>query len=195
MEIEKFSINNSYYFRFLSESDATQRYLNWLTDAEVTEFLEVRNTEFSISDLKDYIKSFKGRDSKYLFGIFFYESNEHIGNMTIYNINEKSGVFDIGYLIGNKNHWGGDAGITTLLFSLHFAFDKIGLKMLKTGTYSNHVKGRFLLKKIGCKELERNEGKFLYNKKPITEVIYTINNQEWVSCKKKYETTIFKDCF
>ena len=195
METERFSINSSYYFRFLSESDVTQKYLNWLSDIEVTEFLEVRHTKYNISDIKTYIKSFKGSTSKYLFGIFSHETNEHIGNVSIYNINKKTGVFDFGYLIGNKNHWGSDAGITTILFSLHYAFDELDLVMLKSGVYSNHVKSRFLLKKIGCTEFERVEGKFLYNKKPITEVIYSMSNKEWSSVKEKYEITAFKECF
>ena len=44
-------------------------------------------------------------------------------------------------------------------------------------------------------EFERVEGKFLYNKKPITEVIYSMSNKEWSSVKEKYEITAFKECF
>lgn len=195
MKNEKFSINNYYHFRYLSEKDATYEYLNWLNDVEVTEFLEVRHTKYNISDLRVYIESFNGEISKYLFGIFSNGNNEHIGNVTLYNINMKNGFFEQGYLIGNKNYWGGNAGISALLFSFHFAFDKLNLENFKSGTYSNNLKSRFLLKKIGCKEADRVEGKFFYKNKPITEIFYSMSKKEWSLLKNKYDASIFKECF
>ena len=97
--------------------------------------------------------------------------------------------------IGDKNYWGSLAGISTLLFSMHFAFDKLKLIKFHSGTYSNNLKSRFLLKKLGCKEAEKVQGKFFYKNKPITEVFYSMDRTEWSICKKKYEGKLFNNVF
>jgi len=175
-----------YYLKPLMEKDVTEKYLNWLNDDEVTKYLEIRHENYDIEKLKLYVESFKNDESKFLFGIFVKRNDEHIGNTTIYNINYQTGTFDIGYLIGDKNHWGKSASTETLLLSLKYAFDHLNLRKIFCGAYSNHVKSRFTVKKIGFMEEARLKGRFLFKGEPIDEVIYTMDKEQWKEIKKKF---------
>ena len=175
-----------YYLKPLTENDVTVKYVNWLKDEEVTKYLEIRYEDYSIDDLKSYVESFKNDESKFLFGIFSKSDDDHIGNVTIYNINYQTGVFAIGYIIGDKNHWGTSASTEAMFLSLQYAFDYLNLRKTFCGVYSNHVKARFILKKIGLKEEARLKGRFLYKEEPVDSVIYTMDREQWKVVKKNF---------
>ena len=176
-----------YYLKPLMEKDVTEKYLNWLNDDEVTKYLEIRYDNYSIEKLKSYIESFKNDKSKFLFGIFSKRNDDHIGNTTVYNINYQTGTFAIGYIIGDKNHWGKGASTETILLSLKYAFDNLNLRKIFTGTYSNHVKSRFTLKKVGFMEEARLKGRFLFKGEAIDEVIYTMDRKQWKDVIKRFD--------
>ena len=46
------------------------------------------------------------------------DNDAHIGNVTIHDINYHAGTFDIGYIIGDKNHWGTSASTPNLIIIL-----------------------------------------------------------------------------
>lgn len=176
-----------YYLRTLKVEDVNDKYLGWLNDKEVTEYLEIRYKRYTLESLRDYVRSFKTDDSKFLFGVFSKENDEHIGNGTIYNINYFIGTFDIGYLIGEKQYWGKEAGSETLLMLLKFGFEDLGLRKFFGGIYSNHVKGRFVLQKIGFKQEARLSDRFLFEGKPIDQIIYSMDRKQWKLIKEKYD--------
>lgn len=177
---------DNYYLKPLMIKDVTSKYLDWLNDDDVTKYLEIRYDNYSIEKLKSYVDSFKNDKSKFLFGVFYERNHDHIGNTTIYNINYQTGTFDIGYIIGEKNHWGNNASTVTLLLSLKYAFDNLNLRKIFTGTYSNHVKARFTLKRVGFMEEARLKKRFLFEDKAIDEVIYTMDNKHWKHVIKKF---------
>ncbi len=177
---------DKYYLREITKSDVNDKYLGWLRDKEVTKYLEIRFENYNIENLNLYVDSFSGDNTKYLFGIFSKNSDEHIGNTTVYNINHRIKTFDIGYLIGDKSHWGTSASTETLLLSLKFAFDNLKLRKMFGGVYSNHLNSRFTLKRTGFVEEARLKERFFYDGKPIDEIIYTMDRKRWEEVKKKF---------
>ena len=115
MTIHTFDFQN-YYIRSMTTKDIGKKYLGWLKNKKINEYLEIKYNNYNIKKLKLYVKSFNNNKSKYLFGIYFKKNNEHIGNATIYNIDYNTGTFDIGYLIGERNHWGTSASTEVILF-------------------------------------------------------------------------------
>ena len=176
----------TYYLRKLTKDDVDDKYLSWLKDKEVTKYLEIRHENYNLKDLQTYVESCNKDHSKYLFGIFSKDKNEHIGNTTIYDINHRNKTFDIGYLIGDKRHWGTSASVETLLLSLKFAFDDLKLRKMFGGVYSNHLSSRFTLKRSGFIEEARLKKRFFFNDKFVDEVIYTMDREKWVEIKKKF---------
>ena len=177
--------HKEYYLRSLTVSDVTEDYLRWMTDKDVVKYLEIRYSSYDFKNLESYVSSFVNDDTKFLFGIFNVNDNKHIGNATIYDINYKTGTFDIGYLIGEKYFWGKGVGNIVCLLLMEFGFEKLNLRKLFTGTYSNNLSSRFIWKSIGCIEEGKLVGKFLFEDKPIDEVIYSMDKRNWEEIKEK----------
>ena len=59
---------DNYYLRCLKENDASERYLSWLHDLEVSKTLNVDGQNQTIGTLKDYIKLHNNK-TFFLFGL------------------------------------------------------------------------------------------------------------------------------
>ena len=64
----------------------TEKYLGWLSDLEVTKYLEVSNYKQTKDTVISYVKRFNNPEN-YIFAIIVNETNDHIGNITLQNIN------------------------------------------------------------------------------------------------------------
>jgi len=108
------------YLQILKEQAVTPTYLGWLNDPEITKFLEVRHTPQTMEGLCQWVAQFDQKQ-RYLFGIFEAESEEHIGTATLYDMNTIHRTAHYGYLIGNKEYWGGGVALEALTLLFDFA--------------------------------------------------------------------------
>ncbi len=67
-----------FVFRPLTEADASSRWAGWLNDPVAVQMLNARPRTFSQEELRDYIRSFDGRN-RWLVGFFDRQSGEHFG--------------------------------------------------------------------------------------------------------------------
>lgn len=98
-------MQDNIYLRPLCLDDVNKRYLNWVNDPSVTEFLEIGQHRLSQGDLVKYIKD-SPKKGRYNYAIITKNSEKHIGNGSIYSIEINKSKFEIGYFIGEKNFWG-----------------------------------------------------------------------------------------
>jgi RimJ/RimL family protein N-acetyltransferase len=177
-------IYKTYGLRPLTHDDVSDKYLSWLQDKEVTEFLEIRYHKFELDDLYDYIDSFVDNPNKYLFGVFDTENDNHIGNATLYNIKYPGKTFDLGLLIGEKDYWGKNPGLYTVLMLMKYAFEVLNLRKFVGGCYSEAIKSRFILKRILCEQEARIRQMFLYNDQFVDQIIYTLDHERYFDAVK-----------
>jgi len=179
--------HQKYYLRTLTQEDVSEKYLRWVIDKEVTKYLGIRYDNYTdLSVLHDYVRSFDGVYTKFLFGIFYKDNDEHVGNATIYNIDYNTRTFDIGYLIGEKKYWGQNAGLEATLMLLRFGFDDLKLRKFFGGVYANHIMSRFVLKKIGFIQEACLKGYLVFEGKPVDRCIYTMDQEQWAQVRKKF---------
>ena len=81
--------SNRLYLRRLTVDDASQQYVDWLNDPDVSRFIEVRHSFQTISSCQDFIENANGDENSYLFGIF-----ERVNNNHIRRIHEKKYISD-----------------------------------------------------------------------------------------------------
>lgn len=174
------------YLRTLRPQDVGERYLRWVTDPEVTAYLEIKYNKYTLEDLCRYVKSFENDNTKYIFGIYTKVGDEHIGNATIYNINYNVKTFDFGYLIGEKKYWGGNISIEIVLALLKYAFETLDLRKYFGGVYAGHIRSRFVMKRLGFVEEACLKERFLFEGKPVDEIIYTMDRKQWELAKRKF---------
>lgn len=134
--------------RTLESEDASQKYLDWLSDTDVSAFLEVRySPPRSLKDLEAAILKANQSSHSLLLGIFLIKNKSHIGNVKLGPINWQHKVADIGFLIGDKQHWGKGYASKAIRLLSDYSFSELGLKKLTAGCYElNKGSYRALLK-------------------------------------------------
>src|SRR3990167_7327418 len=90
------------YLRKLTQDDATQAYCDWLNDPEVNAYLETKQA--TIESIQKFIKEKNESPMALLLGIFWRETDLHIGNVKLEPI--INNLADIGILVGDKSYWG-----------------------------------------------------------------------------------------
>ena len=94
------------YLRPLRLSDVNKKYLSWVNDPSITKNLVIGTHLLTHKDLVKYVVESPKR-GRYNYAIITKNSKKHIGNCSIYAIERDKNKFEIGYLIGEKNFWGG----------------------------------------------------------------------------------------
>lgn len=175
-------IGKRYYLKTLLPEDVTDRYVNWLNDPEVNRYLEVRFTKSTFESTKEFVSSFDN-ESKYIFGIYSLDSNQHIGNIALY-INSYHNTASYGYLIGEKEYWGKGAAIEAITLMLDFAFKKLNIRKVWGGAYLSNVYSIFNFKKLGFVQEGRLRQHNIDEGKLCDGLIFGILKEEWLSRAK-----------
>jgi len=170
----------------LSEKFINQKYLSWVNDPEVTEFLEIGNKRYQLEDLFLYLHDSK-ISGRLNYAVLAEESNQHIGNASIYSIDKKNKKFEIGWFIGEKNFWGGHYA-PMIIFYLH----KIGFTELRPescggGVNEEHIKASMTNRFMGYSEIEKISSYSKKQSKYIASIKLHISKSEWLIRAKELE--------
>ena len=168
------------YLRPLCLNDINEKYLSWVNDPSVTEYLKIGKKRMNHSDLVSYVQDSpnKGRHN---YAIIIQNSQEHIGNCSIYSIEFGKSKFEIGYLIGEKNFWGGHYSSMVIFNLLKIGFIKMGLDKCIGYVEETHIKARMTNKFSGYKEIKKFKQ---YNEKvnkDVTLIAIEISKKDWIT--------------
>ena len=174
----------SFYLRSLSEKDINKKYLSWLKDPSVNQYLDVR---FVIPSQKQAVENLLGYDNKKNFfrGIFDKKNNKFIGTATLRKNPQKKREAIYGYLIGERSYWGTKAGIEAFALNIDFAFINLGLSKIVGGTYSNNIGSIFNFYKLGFTKERRLKKHGTFKGAPIDRLIFSMSKKKWFKLRKK----------
>jgi [ribosomal protein S5]-alanine N-acetyltransferase len=134
--------------RRFTRDDSDSMFNNWASDGDISKYMRWQQHE-NIEDTKSIIKQWLldyNRASFYIWAITLKESDEPIGSIGLFVINENDLCGDVGYSLGKK-YWG--QGITTeaLRGVLGFAFENIGFNRIETyHSINNPASGKVMQK-------------------------------------------------
>ena len=167
------------YLRPLCLNDINERYLSWVNDPSVTEYLKIGKERLNHNDLCKYIEDSpnKGRHN---YAIITKNSKKHIGNSSIYSIELSKSKFEIGYLIGEKNFWGGHYSSMVIFNLLKIGFLKMGLNKCIGYVDETHIKARMTNKFSGYKEVKKIKHYNEKVKKNVTLIAIEIFKKDWL---------------
>lgn len=176
-------MKNKIYLRPLRLSDVNKNYLSWVNDPEVTEYLEIGKERLFRKDLIKYINESpeKGRKN---FAIITKDTNEHIGNCSIYSIELKEKKFEIGYFIGEKKFWGGHYSSIVIFCLLKIGFIEMGLDKCVGYINEKHVKARMTNKFSGYKEIKKISRYDKKINKKINIIELEVTKKDWLQNAK-----------
>lgn len=121
------------------EEHISDRYIGWLNDPEVNQFLEVRFVAQTRETTREFVRSFYAGTEKYMWGIYPAGHDEPIGTTTLYAIDRRHGCVELGLLIGEKDYRGKHTATSVIKLVAGFAFGPLGLRRMTGGTYApNH---------------------------------------------------------
>lgn len=124
------------YLRPLEEDDFDDRYLGWFKDPLVTKFLAAKNIT-----RKDAIAHLRcGRDeTRFMFAVCDAETNLHIGNIKIGDINRKTSVSDLVTVVGDRAYWGKGLATRAIRLGINIAFSKLNIRKLHACMYAGNI--------------------------------------------------------
>ena len=149
MITDKILKGNCVYLRQITLQDCTNKYVEWLNNSEVNQYLETRWQVQSLDMINAFVESQRENDHSVLFAIVFNNTDTHIGNIKIGPINRHHNHADISYFIGEKNLWNKGIATEAIRLVCNFGFNDLNLHRIEAGAYSTAVGSWKALEKNG----------------------------------------------
>lgn len=146
-----------------------------MRDDDVTQFLESGGASYTMDDIKEYVEKVYKSPNDFLFGIFLIETNEHIGNIKIGNINQKHNFAEVGVIIGDKRMWGKGYASESIKLVSKFAFDELNLNKLTAGMYEPNIGSYKAFLNAGFVEVGRYKKHRIFKDKYVDEILLEKN--------------------
>jgi ribosomal-protein-alanine N-acetyltransferase len=124
--------------RQLELSDVTNRYVEWMNDRQVTQFLESRFVKQTFDSVKDFVEGALANPAMEFFAIEDRATGTHLGNIQLGPINWNHKTADLGLMIGERTFWGKGYGTQAIRLVTEYAFAKLGLCKVTAGAYANN---------------------------------------------------------
>ncbi|NOQ31664.1 MAG: GNAT family N-acetyltransferase [Helicobacteraceae bacterium] len=130
----------------------SDKYVSWLNTKEVVEFN--RHGVFPNNDLKtkEYINSVQQSVYCIVLAMIDKDSQKHIGNIAIQNIDFINSNADVSIMIGDKVFWGKGYAYEAYEVIINHAFNTLNLHKIYIGTSENNIGMNKVAEKLGMKK-------------------------------------------
>lgn len=149
IEYHHFIEGNRIYLREVKAEDVNESYYRWMNDDDITHYTESRFYPYSKEQLRNYVNTLDGRTDSVFLAIIEKESQCHIGNIKLGNINWIHRRADIGIIIGDKQCWGKGYASEAICLLSDYAFQKLNLHKVWAGCYIDNIASIKAFEKAG----------------------------------------------
>ena len=139
------------YLRPLERTDLNERYLGWLNDPEVTQYLESGTFPTTAQDLEAFYQQVTGSRTQVIFAIVDMASDQHIGNVKLGPIHWVHRSSTLGILIGDVKFWGKGIGVEATRLAVEYGFDRLNLRRIDLGVFADHDAAVHCYESVGFK--------------------------------------------
>ncbi|MFA4870253.1 MAG: GNAT family protein [Pedobacter sp.] len=152
MNLETFLESERIYLRALNESDIKGNYALWLNDPEITYFNAHGRFPMTEDKLLSYISSVNSSKSDLVLAIIDRTNNQHIGNISLQNINWIDSNAEIAFLLGDKSYWGKGIMYEAGCLMVNHGFKFLNLHRIYCGTSVVNLGMQKLAEKLGMRK-------------------------------------------
>lgn len=124
--------------RTLTCSDIGGRYLSWMKDEIVQQYLESRFHDHNEASLRAYVRTCNDRPDVVLLGIEDLVGGLHIGNIKLGPINGHHQTASIGIMIGDKSRWGKGYASEAIGRLVEHATNELQVRKFTAGCYAQN---------------------------------------------------------
>jgi RimJ/RimL family protein N-acetyltransferase len=164
--------------RRLQVSDAGEDYVGWLSNPEVNRYLEIRHNPPTLQELREWIETGSIDETRRNFAVEA-SSGLMIGTGTLLNINPIHGTFGAGWMIGDKNYWGGTTAIQIMVGLLDVGFTELRMRKFIGSVYRNHIKARMTNRYLGLTEEATIRDSHVFEGSLVDTIILTMTDDQW----------------
>ncbi len=154
------------YFKGIELSDLSDKYVAWMNDPEISQFMETWHFPHTRANIEEYIRAHTDNRNEPFFGIMLKDKynpgistskplydngirERHIGNIKLGPINWIDRYADISLFIGEKDLRGKGYGTEAIKLLTDYAFKRLNLHKLRAGIYCRNVASINAFKKSG----------------------------------------------
>jgi len=171
----------------MTSSDVTDEYLSWLSDPKINKHLEVRFNIPSKAEAIDFVRGFDHKVA-YMFLICDTTANLDIGTAII-RVDPNNRTASWGYLIGNIDYWGTNAGVDAIYLLMNFTFDVLNLRKVSGGAHITNTGSIFNFYKMGFVQEGRLRAAALVNGIETDVLLFRMLKSEWIEFRKRLEAS------
>ncbi|MEO6695303.1 MAG: GNAT family protein [Ignavibacteria bacterium] len=128
-----FLISENIYLSPLTKDDISDEYVSWLNDAEVCRDNSHATFPNTLEKTVNYLDFISTDKSAVVFAIRWKKTDDHIGNISLQNINWINRSAEIAILIGNKNYWNKGIGSEVYKLVINYGFNTLNLNRISSG--------------------------------------------------------------
>jgi len=154
------------YLQTITEQDASDKYVSWLNDPLVNQYLETRFFQQNLSSVINFIRTTITTSNDHLFTIRLKKNNQHIGNIKIGGINRHHNIGDVSLFIGDKSQWGKGIASQAIQLISRYAIEELKIRKLSAGVYRPNKASINAFLKSGYIQDSIMSDHFILNDKP-----------------------------
>jgi UDP-4-amino-4,6-dideoxy-N-acetyl-beta-L-altrosamine transaminase len=122
-------------------------YVEWLSDPEVTRFIEVWGPQ-TPDAVRAYVCAANESPTAAIWRIMV-DGTRHVGNIRLSEIKPKHGRAEVALMIGERAYWGKGVGSRAIRLVSDYAFNVLGLHKLTAGVHATNVASRRAFERAG----------------------------------------------
>lgn len=149
---QAFLTGNNVYLRSIEESDLTLEYQNWFNDEQICQFNSHHRFPNYGQDMRSYYDNVIKTKNNLILAIMDKNSDKHIGNVSLQDIDFLNQDAELAIIIGNKNFWGKGIGEDVCKLVIEHGFNNLHVHRIHCQTADNNFGMRKLAQKLGFKE-------------------------------------------
>ncbi len=161
-------------------NESVEKYTKWFNDFEILKNLLFSYGIYAKENEMAYIES-AIKESKPVFDIIDIQTNNLIGNVGLFDINNIDRKAELGIIIGEKDYWNKGYGTEAINLILDYGFNLLNMNNIMLRVYDYNKRGFKCYNKVGFKEIgRRRESKIICGQK-YDEVFMDILASEFKS--------------
>ena len=157
------------YYRHLGSSEAVTRGMLWNPHKDRSE---------SVTSIEKTLRRY-GEGNCWRWAITLKENPELIGIIELLRFEEADKSCSFAYMLGEQ-FWGQGYGTEALRTVFRFAFDNLGVKVIRADHFANNPASGRAMTKAGMVCIGREEGKYVKNGDSVDAILYELNREAFV---------------
>lgn len=147
-----FLVGERIELRALMEADCAGPYVNWLNDAEVSRYNSHHFFPYRYEDALAYVRHAEQSPTDLVLAIVQRLDRQHVGNISLQNIDLVNRSAEFAVLIGERDCWGKGYSKEAARLLLDHAFLSLNLHRVYCGTAHDNIAMQRLALFLGMKE-------------------------------------------